>query len=351
MTKVKNSENPYSTAFYTTHSDGSLKSAKEFLGYFFGLYQPNSVVDLGCGIGTWLTVACELGVRDLVGIDGLWIDEEKLNPEIVNYSLQDLEHPISIDRIFDLALSLEVAEHLTPQRAESFIQNICRASDLIIFGAAIPGQGGTNHINEQKQSYWISLFENHGYHCLDLFRPVFWNSPHVEWWYAQNTFLFVKPEHPHFKRFQQHSQTLSPILDIYHPRLFSSRFRTLEKQRQPNPLDSSNPSISLTVGQYGYILEAEGQPPLYLQDDKGNMTPERFSWIDPFITLRKLELGFELLGCHQNGKLAKWFFNSSGVLQKYEDLTEKSLKEVSDEFQLEETTLRQLLSTIDTENR
>ncbi|MGB3405204.1 MAG: class I SAM-dependent methyltransferase [Microcoleaceae cyanobacterium] len=345
-------ENQYNKAFYNAQSDGSLNSAKEILGYFFKLYQPNSVVDFGCGIGTWLAIAHSLGIQDLLGIDGLWIDSEKFNPEVINYHLQDLEQPISLDRNFDLALSLEVAEHLTPQRGESFIQEMCQASDLIIFGAAIPGQAGTNHINTQPQSYWISLFESHGYHCLDLFRPVFWNSPKVEFWYAQNTFLFVKPSHPHFNQFQQHNQTLSLISDIYHPRHFQKRFSRLQMLEKLSKLPQTNQSllcksnINLISGQYGYILEFESQPPLYLKDNKGHVTRDRFPWIYRFLAVHQLSDGLELLWCNTDGKLAQWLIDASGMKQKYQDLSQKPLEEIADQFQIKLTALKQFMNTI-----
>ncbi len=185
-----------------------------------------------------------------------------------------------------------------------------------------------------------------------LFRPVFWDSPNVEWWYAQNTFLFVKPNHPHFNHFQQHSQTLPLIPNIYHPRLFSYRFRTLQKlekqhqQPQPNSFHLSSQGISLIIGQYGYILETEDQAPVYLKDNKGNITPDRFSWIHQFIAIRKIDLGCELLWCQKNGKLAKWSIDSSGFKQEYKDLSEKPLTELASEFQIEETVLRQLIGTL-----
>jgi SAM-dependent methyltransferase len=347
----------YNQAFYNAQSNGSLKSAQELLGYFFKLYQPNSIVDFGCGIGTWLAIAYSLGIQDLLGIDGLWIEAEKLNPEIINYHLQDLEQPISLDRTFDLALSLEVAEHLTPERGESFIQEMCQASDLIIFGAAIPGQAGANHINTQPQSYWISLFENHGYHCLDLFRPVFWNSPNVEFWYSQNTFLFVKPNHPYFKQFQQHSQTLPFIPDLYHPRHFQKRFGRLQTLEKLSKLPQTNQSllsqsnINLILGQYGYILEVEDQPPLYLKDNKGYVTRDRFPWIYRFLAVRPLSTGFELLWCHLDGQLAKWRIDASGMKQKYQDLSQTPLTEIADQFQIEVTALQQFINTIKTDKK
>lgn len=50
----------------------------------------------------------------------------------------DLTKPLHLNRRFDLALSLEVAEHLPKKSAEIFVDTLCKLSDTIIFSAAIP---------------------------------------------------------------------------------------------------------------------------------------------------------------------------------------------------------------------
>jgi hypothetical protein len=102
----------------------------------------------------------------------------------------DLSFPFKLDRKFDLLISLEVAEHLKEESADDFIQSLCAHSDLILFSAAIPFQGGQNHLNEQHPTYWIQKFESHGYHVYDPIRPLVWNSTEVDVWYKQNMFLF-----------------------------------------------------------------------------------------------------------------------------------------------------------------
>ena len=113
--------------------------------------------------------------------------------QVIEFTGMDLNSParVSADR-FDLAMSLEVAEHLYPSAAKAFIGFLADLSDAVLFGAAYPGQGGGNRINEQKPSYWANLFGELGYLPFDLFRPVVWGSPEVEFWYQQNTFLYVR---------------------------------------------------------------------------------------------------------------------------------------------------------------
>ncbi|MEQ8758109.1 MAG: methyltransferase domain-containing protein [Coleofasciculus sp. G1-WW12-02] len=211
----------YNSNFFAAQKEGSYRSAKEYLAYFFSFYQPNSIVDFGCGTGTWLTAAHELGVKDLVGIDGGWIQDKKINEENICYKMINLEKPIKLDRKFDLAISLEVAEHLSEIRAKSFVSDICSAADLVIFGAAIKCQDGVNHINEQWQSYWVNIFREQNYECIDFFRGKFWNDKNVNKDYVQNTFLYMK-------RGDERSQLLStqeihPIYDVCHPIFFERR--------------------------------------------------------------------------------------------------------------------------------
>jgi hypothetical protein len=99
---------------------------------------------------------------------------------------------LDLGRKFDLALSLEVAEHLEPQFANVIVDTLTRHADAIIFGAALPMQGGTHHVNEQWPNYWIRKFEERGFECYDLIRPLFWNEARIAAFYIQNTFLFLR---------------------------------------------------------------------------------------------------------------------------------------------------------------
>lgn len=114
--------------------------------------------------------------------------------EFIEYDLNDCKS-FSVKDKFDLLISLEVAEHLTGDKASSFIDMLTRLSDRIVFSAAIPGQTGENHFNEQYPHYWVKLFADQGYVVLDPFRKKYWKSS-VNWWYAQNMFLFIKNDIP-----------------------------------------------------------------------------------------------------------------------------------------------------------
>lgn len=179
----------------------------------------NSVVDVGCGLGTFLRAFKENGVEKILGIDGPWCKKELLFQNISEEEFLefDLERDFNLNYKFDLAISLEVAEHLSPSRASSFVENLCNLSDTVLFSAAVPYQGGENHLNEQPLSYWINLFNKNNYKCLDVIRPLIWNNNKIFWWYRQNI-VFLK------KRIEgEHSENdTSSIVDIIHPELFKA---------------------------------------------------------------------------------------------------------------------------------
>jgi len=166
-------------------------AANEIVPFIINILEPKSVVDVGCGIGTWLKVFKDNGVADILGIDGDYVDKEmlKINPK--NFKEFNLEKLYISKRKFDLAISLEVAEHLSPRTADDFVKTLIGLSNTIIFSAAIPNQGGQNHINEQKPIYWIEKFEKRGFKLYDILRPIFWNNQNVDSWYRQNIFLFT----------------------------------------------------------------------------------------------------------------------------------------------------------------
>ncbi len=155
---------------------------------------PKSVIDVGCGIGTFLHVFKKHGVKDILGLDGKWANKEKLKKYISpeNFIETDLENGFQVDRKYDLVFCLEVAEHLHENSADILIKSLTSVSDIIIFSAAIPGQMGQNHINEQWPDYWIDKFQKHDFICHDVFRPIFWNNQNIARWYKQNMFLYTK---------------------------------------------------------------------------------------------------------------------------------------------------------------
>ena len=188
------SQHTYSTAFYEQQSNGSIRSARRVLPHVIDMLSPKSVVDVGCGIGTWLAAARELGIEDVLGVDGAYVDQRMLQIPHERFHAADLTRPLTIARTFDLALCLEVGEHLPLDAADQLVISLTRLASAVLYSAAIPRQGGENHINEQWQSWWVERFRCHGYLAVDCIRPRIWNDHDVEWWYAQNMLLMVKED-------------------------------------------------------------------------------------------------------------------------------------------------------------
>ena len=183
---------PYDAAFYADQADGSLRSARAVAPLVMDLVRPTSVVDVGCGLGTWLAAFAELGVADVLGVDGGYVDRAKLKVPADRFRPVDLTRPPALGRTFDLAVCLEVAEHLPPAAAAGLVGLLTDAAPAVLFSAAAPGQGGTDHVNERWPGYWRGLFADRGFARLDPVRPRVWRDRRVEWWYQQNVFLFVR---------------------------------------------------------------------------------------------------------------------------------------------------------------
>jgi hypothetical protein len=183
----------YTGDFYESQKTGSYSSAKVILPLVKEVFCPVSVIDIGCGVGYWLKVWLEeLGASKIQGVEGPYVTSEMLQVSQEKILFQDLKEPLTINERFDLAMSLEVAEHLPEPNAKSFIQSLTLLSDVILFSAAIEGQEGTYHINEQMPEYWCNIFHQFGYVPVDYLRPKIWGNDKVEWWYQQNMILYIK---------------------------------------------------------------------------------------------------------------------------------------------------------------
>lgn len=175
----------------SANTDARIAAARTILTPLFQTFAPASVLDVGCGLGAWLQVAKELGANTVQGVDGPWIDTSTLTIPAANFLAQSLDTPLSLDHQFDLVMSLEVAEHVSPTAADTFVESLTRHGDIILFSAAIPYQGGQGHINEQWPGYWASKFLDRGYQTIDAIRPMIWSDERVFWWLRQNVLLFM----------------------------------------------------------------------------------------------------------------------------------------------------------------
>jgi SAM-dependent methyltransferase len=211
---------PYTEGFFAIHDDGTSASARALVPRLLGLLAPRSVVDIGCGTGTWLRVVRENGVEDVLGIDGPWVRPEDLEIPAESFVAADLTAAPPVERAFDLVLSLEVAEHLPPRDAEAFVDLLTALGPLVVFSAAIPGQGGAGHTNEQWPAYWAELFARRGHEAVDCLREDFWEDDAVQWWYRQNLLLFGRPEAlDRVPELRDHPRRGKTPLPLVHPRI------------------------------------------------------------------------------------------------------------------------------------
>ncbi|MCF8026512.1 MAG: methyltransferase domain-containing protein [Desulfobacteraceae bacterium] len=166
----------YTKRFYLNQGGGSHRSAQQVVPLIVNLINPRSVIDVGCGLGTWLKEFSNYGI-EVKGVDGNWVPADQLRIKESEFCTCDLtdrtNYHIFTDsyKLYDLVICLEVAEHLPPELSEDFVDLLIYLSDTVLFSAAIPFQGGNNHVNEQWQSKWASIFEQSDFVALDIVRP------------------------------------------------------------------------------------------------------------------------------------------------------------------------------------
>src|SRR5688572_22196352 len=130
----------YTREDYDRQQQGSLAAARVIVPYVLRITKARSVVDIGCGVGTWLRAFEENGISDYVGLDGHHVNADRMHIPPDRFRPVDLTGVFRLDRTFDLTCSLEVAEHLPSQSAQRFIELLTTLAPAILFSAAIPGQ-------------------------------------------------------------------------------------------------------------------------------------------------------------------------------------------------------------------
>jgi ribosomal protein L11 methylase PrmA len=175
-------------AIKTSEIDSSLDCVKIVQKYL----KPESVVDIGCGSGIYLKALNDIGVKDICGYDGssAAIDTQMIVDKI---KVHDLRNPLILDRMYDLAMCIEVAEHLEEEYADTLVETLVNLSDVVLFTAATVGQGGHGHIFEVEHEYWIDLFEQYGFRhdkeLSDIMREEMYEKD-VVWWIPKNLMIF-----------------------------------------------------------------------------------------------------------------------------------------------------------------
>ena len=214
----------YTPKFFGWAVDRTRTSAQTIAPLVLRRVEPQSIVDVGCGIGVWLEVFAQNGVEDYIGVDGPWVPPDALRIPRERFVTARLDRPLQLHRRFDLAVALEVAEHLPEHRAPGFVANLVELAPCVLFSAAIPHQGGTDHVNEQWPDYWAQLFLAHGYAAVDGIRPLIWSNRDILPFYRQNIVIFAAPEAIAERPLLEHdrARTANDQLSVVHPDVLAS---------------------------------------------------------------------------------------------------------------------------------
>ncbi len=180
----------YDASFFEKQQAGSRPSAGIVLPLVASLLPFRTHLDVGCGVGAWVAAADSLGVES-VGVDGDWVGTEQLLCRPEQFIAHDLGQPFDLGTRFDLVSCLEVAEHLELDEGDALVASLVRHGDAVLFSAAMPGQGGTHHVNEQWPSYWAAKFMTHGFEVFDVIRSQIWSDKRVKLFYRQNVLIFA----------------------------------------------------------------------------------------------------------------------------------------------------------------
>lgn len=199
----------YDERFFAQNIEPSLRAARTILPGVLKTIRPQSVIDIGCAQGAWLSVAKAEGC-DIHGIDG-FAPEGDLLIDPSEFEKRDLT--AGVDCFYDLAMCLEVAEHLPESSARALVTGLTQAR-FVLFSAAIPRQGGMNHINEQWQTYWAALFAEHGYEGSCDVRWANWTDESIDPYYLSNITVYAKPDDLFARGYS------SGVVDVVHPRMW-----------------------------------------------------------------------------------------------------------------------------------
>jgi len=207
------------------------------------LVHPASVVEVGCETGAWLSGFQQCGVRQVLGLQFPAAGPHLADIDPSRIRRVDASRPFRLERTFDLVMSLEVAGRLPEESAAGFVESLAGLGPVVLFSAAVPGQGGAGHLNEQWPSYWVRHFADHGFTVVDCLRDRIWNDPRIEWRYRQNLLLFVGEEHLPRLTAPPPRDTPPPALD----RMMPYRLRNPTPAAPPCGLRSAAPTFGVVV--------------------------------------------------------------------------------------------------------
>jgi SAM-dependent methyltransferase len=185
----------YDSDYYEKTVEGpAVRSAGRIADSILGDFKPASLIDVGCGTGALLDALRERGC-EVFGLEYAEAALRYCHNRGLNVAKFDLERDVFTEnRTFDVAVSMEVAEHLPERVADRYVDLLISLSRIVVFTAAPPGQPGTDHVNEHPPSYWISKFQRRGFEHLEelseRWRETWKAAGDVSSWYHQNLMIF-----------------------------------------------------------------------------------------------------------------------------------------------------------------
>ncbi len=250
----------YNEDFYNDNISYTEQSPSIILGILSNIIEINSFCDVGGGTGLWTREFIKLKNNDvdldhICCIDGNYITEKQLLIPKKCFLSFDLEKRITLNEKYDLVVSLEVAEHLNSDRSYSFVEDLVNLGDTILFSAAVPGQDGDGHINEQHMTYWVDKFKQHGYEPFDVIRPAIQDNENIPFWYKQNIIVFAKKGTYNYKTLSKvNNKALTHVVvdELYDRVLFYKKSFEDEKNHLYSvieKIDGDNENLSSRIDQ------------------------------------------------------------------------------------------------------
>jgi cyclopropane fatty-acyl-phospholipid synthase-like methyltransferase len=195
--KIMGHDGVYNQQYYqNTVETPAVQSATVICNSIIARFKPKNLIDVGCGTGALMEAFQNNGVK----ASGLEYSDAALafcrqrNLDVTKFNLET--NNFENEEYYDVAVSMEVAEHLPKKIADQYVGLLAKLSNVVVFTAATPGQGGQDHVNEQPPAYWIKKFAGQGF-CHDSNQTEAWkkewqSSGSVTKWYYDNLLVFVK---------------------------------------------------------------------------------------------------------------------------------------------------------------